>query len=1164
MVTHKVSLEDKFTSREGRIYLSGIQALVRLLLIQKQRDLDAGLNTGGFVSGYRGSPLGDVDKAMWGASRFLSEANIRFEPGLNEELAATAVWGTQQVQLSPGHKVDGVFGMWYGKGPGVDRAMDAIKHANSAGTSAFGGVLLVAGDDHAAESSTLVNQSDQLLMGAMIPILNPATVQDYLDFGIFGYGLSRYSGCWVGFKAIAETVETSASVDASFDRVKLVEPDFEKPEGGLNLRWPDPILEQERRLHGPRMDAVAAFARANPIDRIELDAPDARFGIMTTGKAYLDVVQALKDLGIDTKEAGRLGIRLYKVGLSWPLETQGARAFARGLQDVLVVEEKRSFIEDQLVRALYNLDGASRPSVVGKVLENGQKLLPSEGELTPLLVAKAILNRLERMGVEVNRYQERIAALDKSKSLAGVAVPDHARTPYFCSGCPHNTSTRVPDGSRSLAGIGCHIMVMFMPSRGAPTFTQMGGEGANWIGQAPFTDEKHMFQNLGDGTYAHSGILAIRAAVAAGVNITYKILYNDAVAMTGGQKAEGGFTVADIVRQMLAEGVRRVVVVSDDIEKYPRRAFPGSVDIFHRDQLDSVQKTLREETGVTVLVYDQTCAAEKRRRRKRGLMEDPPRRVFINENVCEGCGDCSEQSNCISVKPLETEFGRKRQIDQASCNKDFSCVEGFCPSFVTVVGGKLRTGARQGRDSRILKDIPLPEIPALTETCSILVAGIGGTGVLTLGGLLGMAAHLEGKGCSVLDNTGAAQKNGAVSTHVRLTADPDSRHAVRITAGGADLILGCDMVVATSAPVLETMVAGKTRAVVNTDLQPTAAHVQNPDLPFDYAGMEKALTTSLGEGGLHLVAASELAADLFGNPVATNVLMLGFAFQQGLIPLRLESLEQAIEINGVDPELNKEIFATGRMLAFQPGALIPSALKGGPARPELVVNEVPSVDELIERRFEQLVAYQGRGYARRYRDFLDHVRKQESDRVPGAVGLTVAVAENLYKLMAYKDEYEVARLYTNGDFMEKVNQRFEGDFTLRFLLAPPLLARQDKETGKPRKMSFGPWVLPIFRTLAAFRWLRGTPLDPFGYTSERKMERKLIREYQETLDTILQSLKSENHQIAIRITNLPRQIRGYGHIKERNLDRVRGEQQELIQKYRQVTDARRIPLAESA
>ncbi len=1164
MVTTNVTLDDKYTSRCGRVYLSGTQALVRLLLIQKQRDLDAGLNTGGFVSGYRGSPLGGVDKAMWGAARFLSEANIRFQPGLNEELAATALWGTQQVNLTPSPSVDGVFGMWYGKGPGVDRAMDAFKHANSAGSSTHGGVLLVAGDDHAAESSTLVNQSDQLLAGAMIPVLNPATVQDYLDFGVFGYALSRYSGCWVGFKAIAETVETSASVDASFDRMALAEPDFVKPEDGVNLRWPDPIQEQERRLHGPKMDAVAAFTRANPIDRVELDSLNARLGIMTTGKAYLDVVQALKDLGIDPDVAGKLGIRLYKVGLSWPLETEGARAFADGLQDILVVEEKRSFIEDQLVRTLYNLDSAHRPTVVGKTLENGQKLLPSEGELAPLLVAKAIVARLEYLGTDVRSYRERIAALDGSKSLAGIEAPGHVRTPFFCSGCPHNTSTRVPEGSRSLAGIGCHIMVMFMPSRGAPMFTQMGGEGANWIGQAPFTDEKHVFQNLGDGTYAHSGTLAIRAAAAAGVNITYKILYNDAVAMTGGQQAEGGFTVGDIVRQMLAEGARRVVVVSDDIEKYPRHAFPSSVDVYHRDKLDSVQKSLCEETGVTVLVYDQTCAAEKRRRRKRGLMEDPARRVFINQDVCEGCGDCSETSNCISVKPLETEFGRKRQIDQAGCNKDFSCTQGFCPSFVTIEGGQLKTSGKQVAASEPWKDIPLPEVPPLSDTYSILVAGIGGTGVLTLGGLLGMAAHLEGKGCSVLDNTGSAQKNGAVSTHVHLTADPDSRHAVRITAGGADLILGCDMVVATSAPVLETMVPSRTRAIVNTDLQPTAAHVQDPDLTFDRDGMVDVLEKALGEDGLELVEASELAASLFGNPVATNVLMLGFAFQKGLIPLQLDSLEQAIDINGVDPELNRRILATGRMLAHQPDRLRPEPSAREPRKPELVVGTMPSLDDVIRHRSEQLEAYQSAGYARKYRHFVTRIREHETDRVSGQTGLTLAVAENLYRLMAYKDEYEVARLYTNGDFMARLNERFEGNFRLRFHLAPPMLARKDKETGRPRKMTFGPWMFPVFRALAAFRWLRGTPLDPFGHTRERKMERRLISDYQETMETLMTSLNPDNHRVAIQIASVPRQIRGYGHIKERNLEHARQEEAALVQKYDHASDARRIPLTESA
>lgn len=1159
MTAIDVSLDDKYTARDGRIYLSGVQALVRLMLVQKWRDEEAGLNTGGFVSGYRGSPLGGVDKAMWGAGRLFPEANIRFQPGLNEELAATALWGTQQLHLSPKSKVDGVFGIWYGKGPGVDRAMDAFKHANSAGTSPHGGVLLIAGDDHAAESSTLVNQSDQLLAGAMIPILNPSTVQEYLDFGVYGFALSRYSGCWVGFKAIAETVETSASVDASYRRVSLTEPDFIKPEDGVNLRWPDPIQEQERRLHGPKMEAVAAFVRANPIDRIELDSPDARFGIMTTGKAYLDVVQALRALGIDEQEAGRLGIRLYKVGLSWPLETEGAQRFASGLQDVLVVEEKRSFIEDQLLRTLYNLSSDQRPAVVGKTLENGQKLLPSEGELTPLDVARAIVLRLERLGVDVGVYRERLAPLEACKYLSDHVRPEHVRTPFFCSGCPHNTSTKVPEGSRSLAGIGCHIMVMFMPGRGAPTFTQMGGEGANWIGQAPFTDESHVFQNLGDGTYAHSGILAIRAAVAAGVNITYKILYNDAVAMTGGQQAEGGFTVADIVQQVLAEGVRRVLVVSDDTEKYARDEFPAVVAVHHRDQLDSVQRDLREEPGVTVLVYDQTCAAEKRRRRKRGLLEDPPRRVFINQDVCEGCGDCSAASNCISVKPLETEFGRKRQIDQASCNKDFSCTKGFCPSFVTVEGGQPRKEAIREADTGALTPLPLPEVPALSDSYSILVAGIGGTGVLTLGGLLGMAAHLEGKGCSVLDNTGSSQKNGAVTTHVRLTRNPDSRHAVRITAGSADLVLGCDLVVATSTPVLEAIRAGQTRVLVNTDLQPTAAHVQNPDLSFDAGAMISALETAAGKEQLEQVDVSELAARLFGNPVAANVLMLGFAFQKGLIPLQLESIEAAIEINGVDPELNKRVLAAGRRLAHQPGHFKPAT----PA-PKLVVGEVPSLEEVIRHRAEQLTAYQNSRYARKYLDFIDRVRQQESAQAPGQTGLTAAVAENLYRLMAYKDEYEVARLYTHGDFARRLDRQFEGDFRLTFHLAPPLLARRDKETGLPAKRAYGSWVLPVFRVLAAMRWLRSTPLDPFGYSHERKMERHLIDEYLETLTGVLDSLTPENHRVAVRIASVPVQIRGYGHIKAKNMETAQKERAELLRAYDQVSRARRIPLAESA
>ncbi len=782
MTPPAVSLDDKYTLRSGRIYLSGVQALVRLPIMQRERDKDAGLKTGGFISGYRGSPLGVYDNALWQAQRHLEAHNIRFQPGLNEDLAATAVWGSQQVNMFPGAAVDGVFAIWYGKGPGVDRSTDALKHGNTTGSSQFGGVLAIAGDDHGCQSSTLAHQSEQIFQAAMMPILNPANIREYLEFGLYGFALSRFSGCWVGFKAIAETVESSASVPVD-PRLEIVLPDdFEIPPGGLNIRWPDPPLEAERRLHGPKMAAVAAFTRANRVDRIVIDPRQPRLGIITTGKAYLDVRQALSDLGIDERAAA-LGIRLYKVGLTWPLEPSGARRFAEGLTDVLVVEEKRGFIEHQLVHILYNMDAARRPSVVGKTDESGAPLLPSEGELTPSMVARAIVARLRKLGHDSRELEQRVARLDQFDKMLEAAATKTQRTPFFCSGCPHNTSTQVPEGSRALAGIGCHAMAIYVPSRNTATITHMGGEGANWIGQAPFTSENHVFQNLGDGTYSHSGLLAIRAAAAAGVNITYKILYNDAVAMTGGQPVEGQLSVPQITRQVEAEGAKRIVVVTDEPHKYPANAgFARGVELRHRDELDAVQRELRETSGLTVLVYDQTCAAEKRRRRKRGLFPDPPKRVFINEAVCEGCGDCSEKSNCVSVKPVETEFGRKRTIDQSNCNKDFSCLKGFCPSFVTVHGGslrKLRKPVVAGAGDA-LAELPEPRRRPLVGPYDILVTGIGGTGVITVGALLGMAAHLEGKGCTVLDFTGLSQKNGAVMSHVRLAPRPDDLHAVRV------------------------------------------------------------------------------------------------------------------------------------------------------------------------------------------------------------------------------------------------------------------------------------------------------------------------------------------------------------------------------------------------
>jgi indolepyruvate ferredoxin oxidoreductase len=1143
-----VSLDDKYTLAAGRIYLSGIQALVRLPLMQVQRDRAAGLNTGAFISGYRGSPVGGYDEALWAAERLLVEHGVRFQPGLNEDLAATAVWGSQQVNLYPGAKVDGVCGIWYGKGPGVDRSMDVIKHANAAGSSRHGGVLLVAGDDHAAQSSTLPHQSDQLLAGAMLPILNPANVQDYLDMGLYGFALSRFSGCWVGFKAISETIESSASVYVDPQRMQLVTPAFEMPPGGLNIRWPDPGVDAERRLHGPRMEAVAAFARANPIDHTGFDSPDARFGIFATGKAWLDARQALTDLGIDEARARQLGLRLRKVGLTWPLEEQGARRFAHGLRDVLVVEEKAAFVETQLVRILYNLPAGDRPSVVGKRDEEGRVLLRSEGDLSPLLVARAIVGRLARLGLADEAMRARLERLEGfERHTQALALPAVQRTPFFCSGCPHNTSTKLPEGSRGMAGIGCHIMVMWQPARRTATFSAMGGEGAAWIGQSPFSGDRHIFQNLGDGTYAHSGLLAIRAAAAAGVNITYKILYNDAVAMTGGQPSEGSFSVPQIARQVYDEGARRVTIVTDEPQKYAGVTdLPPGSTVHHRRELDTVQRELREVPGLTVLIYDQTCAAEKRRRRKRGEFPDPQRRVFINDAVCEGCGDCSVKSNCISVKPLDTELGRKRFIDQSSCNKDFSCLEGFCPSFVTVEGGGVRKARRAAAQAADPAALPEPAVPELTAPYAILVTGIGGTGVLTVGALLGMAAHLEGRGCSVLDNTGAAQKNGAVTSHVRLAPSPEQLIGQRIAAGGTDLILGCDMVVAASGPVLSTVASGRTRAVVNTRLEPTSASVIDPDLDVRADSMTVPLAAAVGADRVDFVEATRLATALMGDSIAANLFMVGYAWQKGLVPLSLAAIERAIELNAVSVEANKATLAWGRLAAHDPQR----ALEAAGIAPTAAAQAQPrTLVDLVERRAAMLADYQDANWAARYRALVDSTAEAERRVTRGSTALAEAVAQNFHKLMAYKDEYEVARLYTDGRFLEKLRGTFDGDFRLRFHLAPPLLSRRDPATGELVKRSYGPWMLTAMRLLARMKRLRGTTLDPFGRTAERRTERALIDEYEQTVKGLIGQLHIGNLPVAIQLARLPEEIRGFGHVKERKLAEARRQHEVLLRRF---------------
>jgi indolepyruvate ferredoxin oxidoreductase len=1145
-----ITLEDKYALASGRVFLTGTQALVRLLLLQRQRDALAGLNTAGYVSGYRGSPLGGLDQALWKAKQHLGQNHIVFQPGVNEDLAATALWGTQQVNLSPGAKHDGVFGMWYGKGPGVDRCGDVFKHANSAGTWKHGGILAVAGDDHAARSSTVAHQSEHALKAAMMPVLVPAGVQDYLDLGLHGWAMSRYSGCWVGFKAVADTVESSASVDISPDRVQIVLPtDYALPAGGLNIRWPDDRLLQEARLLDHKLYAALAYCRANKLNQVVIDAPasgkPARLGIITTGKSYLDVRQAFDDLGIDDALAAEIGIRLYKVGMVWPLESDGVRRFAEGLEEILVVEEKRQLIEYQLKEELYNWREDVRPRVIGKfdeqgewALPNGRWLLPASGELSPAQIARVIADRISRHFTSP-RIRERLAVIEAKERSAAPAI-QVARTPYFCPGCPHNTSTCVPEGSRALAGIGCHFMVLWM-NRSTATYSHMGGEGAAWMGQAPFTEQRHVFVNLGDGTYFHSGSLAIRAAVASGVNATYKILYNDAVAMTGGQPHDGNLSVPQIARQLHAEGVGHVVVVTDGTPRaYGHPDLPHGVPIRHRDELDAIQREMRECPGVSAIIYDQTCAAEKRRRRKRGKMIDPPRRLFINEAVCEGCGDCGVQSNCLAVVPVETEFGRKRAIDQSACNKDYSCEKGFCPSFVSVLGGGVKkgrglAGSSQGEDS-----FGVPPAPTLASTAhpyGILITGVGGTGVVTIGALIGMAAHIDGKGVTVLDMTGLAQKGGAVFSHVRICDDPEAIHAVRVATGEADAVIGGDVIVTASPDALTRMQTGRTRVVVNCAETPTADFTRNPDWQFPLARMQTVVSETVGAGAAHFVDASDLALRLLGDSIASNLFLLGYAWQQGSVPVSAEAIDRAIELNGTAVAMSRAAFLWGRRAAHDPAAV------AAYARPKIAVPPAPTLDEVIAKRVSFLTDYQDAAYAERYRTQVEKIRAAEA--AINSSQLTEAVAHNLFKLMAIKDEYEVARLYAESDFLQKIGERFEGDYTLQFHLAPPVLARPDPTTGKVKKMAFGPWMLTTFKWLAKARRFRGTHWDVFGRSDERKLERRLLADYEADLDGLSGKLNRTTLGDAIALASLPEKIRGFGHVKRRSIDAAMPERDTL-------------------
>jgi len=1164
-----LSLDDKYALERGRAFMSGIQALVRLPILQHTRDAMAGLNTAGFISGYRGSPLGGYDQALWQAREHLTCHHVVFQPGVNEELGATAVWGSQQLGLTPGpQRFDGVFGLWYGKGPGVDRSVDVFKHANMAGTSPHGGVVAVAGDDHVAKSSSVAHQSDHVFKACGMPVFFPSTVQEILDLGLHAFAMSRFSGLWSGLKTIQEVVESSASVSVDPDRVRIVLPeDFPLPPDGLHIRWPDSPLAQEARLMDHKWYAALAYVRANRLNHTVIDSPQARLGLMASGKAYNDLRQALQDLGLDDATCQRIGLRVHKVAVVWPLEASITRAFATGLQEILVIEEKRQMIEYQLKEELYNWREDVRPNVLGKFSEPvgdftggewsmlnpaSQWLLRAKADLNPAIIARAVAQRIDKLGLLCDaepalreRVAERLRVIDATEAALAHTAAGTERPPWFCSGCPHNTSTRVPEGSRAMAGIGCHYMAQWM-DRSTTTFTQMGGEGVSWVGQAPFTDEPHVFANLGDGTYGHSGVLAVRQAIAAKVNITYKILYNDAVAMTGGQSVDGAMSVQAMTRELHAEGARRIAIVSDEPDRYlDTEGLAPGVEVFHRDELDRVQKMLREVAGCTVLIYEQTCATEKRRRRKRGRLPELTRRVVINEEVCEGCGDCAVQSNCLSVEPVDTPLGRKRRINQSSCNQDFSCLKGFCPSLVTVEGGHWR-GARSSASSTIdpdtLPPLPEPDRPSLTASAyGVVVAGIGGTGVITIGQLLGMAAHLEGRGVVTQDAAGLAQKGGATWSHVQLAERPQDIHTTKVGTAEAHLVLACDPIVAAQAPTLSVMRADRTQVLLNEHASPTAAMLQDPGWHFPGQACVDALQAAVGARAVRKLDAVRLAETLLGDAIYANPLMLGYAWQAGWVPLSRASLRRAIELNGVQVDRNLAAFEWGRRAAHDP---LQVARLSVPAKP---VDWVPragrvpgavgeSLDALLADRMRRLTDYQGPRLAQAYEHFVRQVQAREAECVPGSTRLTLAVARQWHRLLAVKDEYEVARLLTAPAFKTAVAAQFEGDWRMVAHLAPPMLGAAASGAGeraeRPRKHAFGSMWWPALRALAWARRWRGQWWDPVRHSAEHRQAQVVRNEFERLLAGVLALLDAEHLDQACKLIEAADGLRGYGVVRE--------------------------------
>ncbi len=1116
-----VALDDRYRLEDGRILLSGVQALVRLLIEQRRRDAAAGLNTAGFVSGYRGSPLGGVDFALWQAAALLAEQQIRFEPGLNEELAATMVQGSQQVELIGGAKFDGVFGLWYAKNPGVDRAGDALKHANAAGSARLGGVLAVSGDDPGAASSTIPNQCEHAFIAALIPTLAPSSVAEIVEFGLAGWALSRRAGTWVGLKTVADVVESTATVDVRRDW-----PRFEYPDASarpLGIRWPDSRWDADARLLNERLPAAQAFVRANRIDRRVFGAARPRVGIVTAGKALADVRGALDLLGIDAAAADALGLAVFQVGMVWPLEPQALRDFACGVEELLVVEERRSVVEPQLKDLAYHWPAPQRPVIVGKRDETGAPLLPEMGVLSPARVAHALALRLLKRDLPA-AWRQRLSEF-RAPAAPRAAAADIVRAPHFCAGCPHARSTRVPDGALAMAGIGCHSLRLGMPDAQTMFLVQMGGEGCNWIGAAPFVQRAHVFQNLGDGTYGHSGSLAVRAAVAAGARMTFRILYNGAVAMTGGQPAEGALSVPQIARQLLDEGVQRVAVVSED-PSHLEGALPPGVALHGRDALTTVERELAALPGVTALVFDQPCAIEKRRRRRRGEWPQPAARPYINERVCEGCGDCVEQSQCAALLPVDTPLGRKRRINASSCNVDLSCLDGLCPSFVSLENARPRRVAPAA--------LPADELPpagARTPAAAeIVVHGIGGSGVITVGAILGMAAHLDGRGCTVLDNTGIARKGGAVASHVRISADATTPCGSRIAERRATLVIAADLVVAAEAPALALIDKGRTQVVLNADAVPTLNQRLQPDAAFDADALRRRLAEVAGDDAITALPATTLAEQLLGDAIHANMLLLGAAYQSGLVPVSLAALERAIELNGEAVELNRRAFMIGRRAWLDPRW---AAQASGPASPPGMFERV---DALIADRVRRLTAYHDARYAARFADLVQQARDAAARAGIDGDALERAVASGFYRLLAIKDEYEVARLYSDGEFAAELERRFEPGYRVHYHLAPPLLARIDPATGRPRKITFGPWLGVAMRLLAGLRRLRGGALDPFGYMKERRMERQLAHDYERTLVRLLGQLTAANLALVLEFAALPERMRGYGIVKQRNVD----------------------------